>query len=254
MALCEHSCDPNTALLHDGDDLWFCVLRDITAGEAITTSYLDLEGLFLPVRLRRKRLHEAWQFTCTCARCLGELTAAGQGPRSLPNFGVVNALVERCRELPGEEESERVAYCASLNELGCVAFELHGTTQPTAQSLLLRAAIFAPDGAPQEEACRAHLEACEWLHGQNSELVSSARLLLEDPAAFLREAISMAGSPISDDSGGGLPVGMSIAQADDAVARAALRDMYRQHLHARVWPRCRAPALGGRFVASEVKG
>ena len=45
MALCEHSCEPNCCLLHDGDDLWFITLRAIPVGSAITTSYLNVESL-----------------------------------------------------------------------------------------------------------------------------------------------------------------------------------------------------------------
>ncbi|CAK9056512.1 unnamed protein product [Durusdinium trenchii] len=69
MALCEHSCDPNCSLVHDGEDLWFITVRPIPAGSAVTTSYLNMESLMKPTSLRREELREVWGFDCACSRC-----------------------------------------------------------------------------------------------------------------------------------------------------------------------------------------
>ena len=52
MALCEHSCDPNCCLLHDGDDLWFVALRAIGQGSASDGLKVVPPGLELSNRMR----------------------------------------------------------------------------------------------------------------------------------------------------------------------------------------------------------
>jgi len=273
MALCEHSCDPNCALSHDGSNLWFCVLRDIPEGAAVTTSYLDLAGLCLPVRLRRRETSE-WGFQCACTRCLDELSSQPpsrnqQGePAALaqvaiperPRWASVQALLELCSQPPGDEECERTSYCQALRGLQKAAQQLHGIASPTAQSLLLRAAIFAPSVASQKEASQEHLDMCTHLHGETSAVACRARVLFEKPCDFLRQVTAEARGQSHSYSNGASQKGhLSEHHNDvmhleddgiDILVWSELREMYRRYLCARAWPRRRVPVHEAYYIPS----
>ncbi|KAG5183825.1 hypothetical protein JKP88DRAFT_140801, partial [Tribonema minus] len=67
-----HSCIPNVALCfsfgteHNVPVLTFRALRNISAGEELCYSYVDL---YQTTAQRRHMLQAAYHFTCGCVRC-----------------------------------------------------------------------------------------------------------------------------------------------------------------------------------------
>eukprot|EP00928_Gymnodinium_smaydae_P045016 TRINITY_DN30051_c0_g1_i2.p1 TRINITY_DN30051_c0_g1~~TRINITY_DN30051_c0_g1_i2.p1 ORF type:complete len:343 (+),score=54.85 TRINITY_DN30051_c0_g1_i2:651-1679(+) len=252
MALCEHSCDPNCALVHDGRDLSFVVLRPIAQGEPVTTSYLNLQGLAQQSGPRREGLSRSWGFSCECSRCLKDLAAdrSQEASRSAAaRRSPAQVLLERCQAPPrqGDDEEEYATFCDGVEALCRLARKLHGGAQePAGRSLSLLSAVFAPRGERRDRAC-AELRAISstLCGGEASAEAQWAELLARDPAAILRRAVLEATSDT------------------DAVARALssdtmdldgspvdeLRELYRRYLVSRSWPRRR---FGGTYVASAV--
>ena len=143
MALCEHSCDPSCVLVHDGRDLRITTLRPLLPGEAITTSYLNIQGLQRPVEQRQRQLTE-WGFKCACSRCIAELQREPGPAAQEQSESEMEALFDLWRRPPGEAEEERSGYCESLARLGDLARRVHGgAADPTTQSQLLLSALFA---------------------------------------------------------------------------------------------------------------
>jgi SET and MYND domain-containing protein len=71
-ALINHSCNYNSVVGFDGDELIIKAVRPIQKGEQIFISYIDTTN---PVKLRRTELHDRYFFTCHCANCEKELSA-----------------------------------------------------------------------------------------------------------------------------------------------------------------------------------
>jgi len=253
MALCEHSCNPNCALVHDGRDLWFLTLRAVRAGEALTTSYLNLQALSLSVELRRAELLEAWSFECVCTRCSQSRSPTAEvedGDIDICEKERLERFFRSCISPPGDDLQDRIAYCNGLDELRRIAHRLHGSFEPTTATLLLLEAIFAPERERQAEACRNYSEVCAWLYGENASATQRGRALVDDPAQFLHEVLLEAGTrsaarSLCDDT-----LGDDLAAADDTEGspRAALRALYRRHFLSRGWPRrllrCRVADAG----------
>ncbi|CAK0863029.1 unnamed protein product, partial [Prorocentrum cordatum] len=250
MALCEHSCAPSCAIAHDGADLWLTVLRPLKAGDAITTSYLGMQGLAEPVESRRENLQEAWGFACSCPRCQLEASAGPEGgPACADDLRRLPALLERCCSPPaGAAGDELAAHCDGLDALCDLSRRLHpGAADPTTQSLLLMLALFAPEGERARRARRALQGACELLQGEGSPAARLAALLLEDPAALVRRAGEEARAAMAADGARPPPPAPECAGA--GAAEAALRELYGRYLLSRGWP-LRRVAPGGCWVPS----
>jgi hypothetical protein len=70
MGFTNHDCDPSAqASVDDGGFLSLRAQRDISAGEELTISYVDVR---MPYRERQMTLMEQYKFKCACARCLAE--------------------------------------------------------------------------------------------------------------------------------------------------------------------------------------
>ncbi|KAK4574815.1 hypothetical protein LTR86_001657 [Recurvomyces mirabilis] len=74
-----HSCTPNIDNSHIDDHELLYAIRDIKAGEEITTSYID--GLTFPKAWRAHTLAR-WHFTCKCEACAGPQAAEHARRRS----------------------------------------------------------------------------------------------------------------------------------------------------------------------------
>ena len=71
-SLMNHSCDPNVGLSHPQitSRVSWVALRDISAGEELLDSYVDLEqSKDLSRDSRRTLLHDNYYFWCQCALC-----------------------------------------------------------------------------------------------------------------------------------------------------------------------------------------
>ncbi|XP_077367324.1 N-lysine methyltransferase SMYD2-B-like [Festucalex cinctus] len=66
VALINHSCDPNVIVTFDGTRADVRAVKDVTAGQEVLTSYIDL---LYPTDERNDRLRESYYFTCDCAEC-----------------------------------------------------------------------------------------------------------------------------------------------------------------------------------------
>ena len=66
IALVNHSCNPNTAVVFDGNIAMIRCIRDIAKNEQITTSYIDNT---YTRATRRKQLRDQYFFECQCSGC-----------------------------------------------------------------------------------------------------------------------------------------------------------------------------------------
>ncbi|CCC69117.1 hypothetical protein NCAS_0C01270 [Naumovozyma castellii] len=66
-----HSCDPNLTKTRKGRTMFFTLNRDIDVGSELDIDYSGV--LSLPVKERRKFLHDSWFFDCQCDRCKLEM-------------------------------------------------------------------------------------------------------------------------------------------------------------------------------------
>lgn len=75
-ALINHSCDYNSVVVFDGEELSVKAVRPIKKGEQIFISYIDTT---YPYDTRRKELSERYFFHCRCSKCLLGTDALGDG-------------------------------------------------------------------------------------------------------------------------------------------------------------------------------
>lgn len=66
-ALINHSCDYNSTVGFDGDELFVKAVRPIKKDEQIFISYIDATS---PYDVRRNELSERYYFDCQCSKCL----------------------------------------------------------------------------------------------------------------------------------------------------------------------------------------
>ena len=228
MALCEHSCDPNCALIHDGESLWFTALRPISAGSPITTSYLSTGALLRPQPQRQEELREGWGFDCACDRCSEETgRVAEASPSESPSD--LEALLQSCSSPPqpadsADCDSARRDYCEKLQALQEKVRELHGRfcPSPAELALLLLESIFAPTEKLRECASERHCRACQQLFGNTS--------------SYAQWSLELFRCPESCFEGNG----------NEESHRTALRDAYARHFASRQWARRRR---GAEYVA-----
>jgi hypothetical protein len=73
-SMINHSCDPNSWWTFNGRELQMRAVRDISAGEELTMSYITLSGSY---NIRQESVLTGWGFKCVCTLCeMGQL-----GPR-----------------------------------------------------------------------------------------------------------------------------------------------------------------------------
>lgn len=65
-AFINHSCEYNSVVGFDGDELFVKAIRPIKADEQIFISYVDTTN---PYSIRRKQLSERYYFDCNCSKC-----------------------------------------------------------------------------------------------------------------------------------------------------------------------------------------
>lgn len=65
-ALMNHSCDYNSVVGFDGDELYVSPIRPIKQGEQIFISYIDTTA---PYNTRQRELSERYYFDCRCSKC-----------------------------------------------------------------------------------------------------------------------------------------------------------------------------------------
>lgn len=66
-ALINHSCDYNSIVVFDGEEVFVKAVRPIKKGEQIFISYIDATN---PCDIRRKELMERYFFHCQCSKCV----------------------------------------------------------------------------------------------------------------------------------------------------------------------------------------
>lgn len=252
MAMCEHSCNPNCALLHDGESLWILVLRPITSGEAITTSYLSIESLRQPWHVRQKELGEAWGFACGCTRCIEESSEHGSTDDQASALG--DQGFAKCSMAPDESEEDRAEYCHQLEVLCRAAHDMHKSADaPTFLSLRLLKAVFAPHGPSQEVALNEYLQTAERVNGLGSRAANQAKMIAENPQQYLEDVMCevnellVAAGEVAVDAVADIKLNRC---CEAQTPRDTIRQLYRRNLQSRSWPRRRA-ASAACYLASE---
>ena len=66
-ALINHSCDYNSVVGFDGDELYVKAIRPIKKGDQVFISYIDTTS---PFKTRQKELSERYFFECQCSKCM----------------------------------------------------------------------------------------------------------------------------------------------------------------------------------------
>ncbi|KAI1897235.1 hypothetical protein AGOR_G00081190 [Albula goreensis] len=66
VALMNHSCCPNVIVTYKGIDAEVRAVQDISPGDEVLTSYIDL---LYPTEDRNERLRDSYFFTCDCKEC-----------------------------------------------------------------------------------------------------------------------------------------------------------------------------------------
>lgn len=108
--LFNHSCDPNVDETSDmntnGTAITFRAARDISVGEELCISYIDVDGVTLEERQRS--LGAQYSFACTCPRCLSESKSpissanpAAHAPKSAVQAEVPHSLLMSHRKPNG---------------------------------------------------------------------------------------------------------------------------------------------------------
>jgi hypothetical protein len=70
-SMINHSCDPNSWWTFNGRELQMRAVRDISAGEEMTISYITISGSY---NIRQESLLTGWGFKCVCTLCeMGQL-------------------------------------------------------------------------------------------------------------------------------------------------------------------------------------
>lgn len=70
-SMVNHSCDPNSWWIFNGRELQMRAVRDISAGEELTMSYITVSGSY---NIRQESLFTGWGFKCVCTLCeMGQL-------------------------------------------------------------------------------------------------------------------------------------------------------------------------------------
>ncbi|PLB48078.1 SET domain-containing protein [Aspergillus steynii IBT 23096] len=97
-ALINHSCDYNSVVGFDGDQLFVKAIRPIQKDEQIFISYIDTTN---PYQLRRTELRERYYFDCQCSKCeQGPDGPADKFPNtsSPPDPSVLETVGKQARE------------------------------------------------------------------------------------------------------------------------------------------------------------
>ena len=70
-SMINHSCDPNSWWTFNGRELQMRAVRDISAGEEMTISYITISGSY---NIPQESLLTGWGFKCVCTLCeMGQL-------------------------------------------------------------------------------------------------------------------------------------------------------------------------------------
>ncbi|KAF7591787.1 hypothetical protein BBP40_001113 [Aspergillus hancockii] len=169
-ALINHSCNYNSVVGFDGDELFVKAIRPISQGEQIFISYIDFTN---PVTLRRTELHDRYFFTCSCPKCEKELSASDDSGTQPSDFALQQAydLLNECTSLsdldPGATIQRLESTIASLR---------HNHSWPITKQPLV---------SLRDELIASLLSAGKF----NSAFVhATARYLRVDPVVYKREA------------------------------------------------------------------
>lgn len=111
-ALINHSCDYNSVVGFDGDELFIKAVRPIKKGEQILISYVDASS---PYEVRQKELSERYFFDCQCSKCSkGTDTPEDRFLTTSPNGSTLKTAERKAHSLldsalgPNSEPTESV--------------------------------------------------------------------------------------------------------------------------------------------------
>ena len=102
LALCNHSCAPNSVWVRTSSSarqLELRAVRDIGRGEEVTVSYTLVEQRWSPRHTRQQRLRQGWEFDCCCQLC----NNTGQAELLEGELVEVRELQKRMQDLASQE-------------------------------------------------------------------------------------------------------------------------------------------------------
>ncbi|KAJ9361721.1 hypothetical protein C8Q69DRAFT_221290 [Paecilomyces variotii] len=106
-AFINHSCDYNSVVGFDGDELFIKATRPIKADEQIFISYVDAT---YPYNVRRKELAERYYFECNCSKCeQGKETREDQFLPTSLDPSTLEDIDERARNLVASASADNDA-------------------------------------------------------------------------------------------------------------------------------------------------
>ena len=96
-ALINHSCESNSVVGFDGDELFVKAVRPIKGGEQVFISYIDASN---PYGVRRRELLERYYFDCQCSKCFkGRDTPEDKYLTMTPDYPLLKATGQKASSL-----------------------------------------------------------------------------------------------------------------------------------------------------------
>lgn len=186
MALANHSCDPNAAIIFDGRLMSLRAMKSIKKGEQIFITYID------PTEIREERRHKLqhrYFFHCQCPKCEGDLTPYQLLLKSPPSTeGKINLLCDTKELLSAAEKT--VAFIKDNQKL---LSDMHKETSFTKDGLEASKTMDLPDrGTALRVASSSFAPLAE--HGLYAispypNILHSLYLYFVDSEAFLQSLI-----------------------------------------------------------------
>lgn len=129
-ALINHSCDYNSVVGFDGDQLFVKAIRPIQKDEQIFITYVDTTN---PYQLRRAELRERYYFDCRCSKCeQGPEGPADKFPNtsSHPDPSVLETVGKRAQDVLESASALDIKPSESTAQLRSAMRSLRQTSPP----------------------------------------------------------------------------------------------------------------------------
>lgn len=125
-ALINHSCDYNSVVGFDGDELFVKAVRPIKKGEQIFISYVDASS---PYRVRQKELSKRYFFDCQCSKCSkGTDTPEDRFSTTSSNGSALKTAERKAQSLLESASDPNSEPTESVRELESAMQALHETS------------------------------------------------------------------------------------------------------------------------------
>ncbi|KKK12381.1 hypothetical protein P175DRAFT_0467687 [Aspergillus ochraceoroseus IBT 24754] len=177
-SLINHSCDYNSVVGFDGDELFIKAVRPIKKDQQIFISYIDATN---PTHRRKKELRERYFFTCECLKC----SNPSPSPNDIQNNLSTPTPTPTLTLTPAMEAIERRAY--SLLDSSSAATTPETTTTAAATSSEIQSTLIRLLQSQSKE--QQSIITTQPLISLRDELIATLIAAGKFKSAFLQAAI-----------------------------------------------------------------